>query len=89
MNPSKCKICGVSEWNHVCGEPVPAKSKHVSGRSFKSSNKATSEIATLRDRLDILEARLGELVAQVEALSGPSEKRRKYMRNYMKERRNK
>jgi len=95
MKPSKCKICGIAEWNHVCGGPVPAKGEHVSGRSFKFSKGKPAkddspEVAAAESRslYDGLEARVTRLEALVEELmKGPSEARRKYMRNYMKKRR--
>ncbi len=73
MKPPKCRACGISEWNHVCGG-LTEKSPPKVPKKGKNS---------LEERLAVLEAKVAVLAERLV----PTDKRREYMREYMAQRR--
>ena len=42
MTPPKCRVCGLSEWRHVCARPVSSPSPSRASASNLASNGASN-----------------------------------------------
>ena len=84
--PPKCKNCGKTEWNHSCrGSSQGAHHiVHSHPEDGARLNAVDIRLAVLEKHLANVENRLTDLWAMTKPLQAPTEKRRAYMRDYMR-----
>ena len=50
MTPPKCRVCGLSEWRHVCARPVSSSSRsRVTATNLATNAENTGGVARLTE----------------------------------------